>query len=369
MLECSRVDARRFVLRKAGLAEPVASVGASLERMGYVQMDPLNVCGRMHDLILRNRVAGYRENDLLRYLYPDGTAAPGDRRAFEHYLPEGGVIVALPLDAWPYLLERQYARRSLPGFYSGQLSAPEEQLARRILAELAERGPLTSDQIEHDARASTAWGSRARMAKTVLEKLFVHGRVLISRRENFRRVYDLPERVLPGEVLAKPQPAPEDTRRWHLELRLRQRRLVRFTKIELPHIEHRVTAVRIDRLSPVYCLREDAADLEAAADERPASPAAPPKLLAPLDPLIYDRQLTRRLWDFDYTWEVYTPAAKRKRGYYALPVLAGAEIVGHVDPKADRKARKLRIVSRRVRRGCAVSDAVRALAHFLGCRP
>jgi hypothetical protein len=93
-----------------------------------------------------------------------------------------------------------------------------------------------------------------------------------------------------------------------------------------------------------------------------------PRLLAPLDPLIYDRKVTTMLWGFDYTWEVYTPAHKRVRGYYALPVLAGTELVGHVDPKADRPARKLRVISRRIRRGHKVAPAIQKLAVFLGLR-
>ena len=100
-----------------------------------------------------------------------------------------------------------------------------------------------------------------------------------------------------------------------------------------------------------------------------ATPAPPePRLLAPLDPLIYDRRLTRRLWNFDYTWEVYTPPARRVRGYYALPVLAGLELVGHVDPKADRENRKLKVVNRSIRRGHRTAAAVSELALFLGLR-
>ena len=90
------------------------------------------------------------------------------------------------------------------------------------------------------------------------------------------------------------------------------------------------------------------------------------KLLAPLDPLIYDRRLTRRLWSYDYTWEVYTPPAKRVRGYYALPVLAGIELVGHIDPKVDRVNKKLMVVNRSVHRGVRVAGAVSELARFLG---
>jgi uncharacterized protein YcaQ len=82
--------------------------------------------------------------------------------------------------------------------------------------------------------------------------------------------------------------------------------------------------------------------------------------------MIYDRRVTRALWGFDYTWEAFTPAPKRKRGYYALPVLSGTELVGHVDLKADRERGRLALVSRKVRRGHATDPAVRDLARFLG---
>jgi hypothetical protein len=81
--------------------------------------------------------------------------------------------------------------------------------------------------------------------------------------------------------------------------------------------------------------------------------------------LIYDRRVTRHLWGFDYAWEAYVPAPKRKRGYYALPVLAGTELVGHVDIKADRSAGRLGVVSRRVRRGQKTAAAIGTLARFL----
>ena len=84
--------------------------------------------------------------------------------------------------------------------------------------------------------------------------------------------------------------------------------------------------------------------------------------------MLYDRRVTSAVWDSDYRWEVYTPAHQRVRGYYALPVLSGGEIVGHVDPKADRERGTLGVVSRKVRRGHATAAAVRELAAFLGLR-
>jgi hypothetical protein len=366
--------ARRFQRRALLLDQPVATVGEALAHLGYVQIDPVNVCGRMHDLILRNRVAGYREGDLLRYLYGDSDARPQDppsrpRPAFEHYLPSAGVLAMLPLAAWPHLRARMRHRRSTPGGYAGQLSTAEESLAQRILDEIADRGPLGSDDIDHDSRAVTAWGTHGRMAKAVLDKLFFHGRVLICRRDGIRRVYDLPERVLPPEVLHAAEPSPDQTARWLLRLRIRQRRLAPLKRADLPHAANDLLALAIDGCPPLYCLREDAPLLTACEETGPASfDPLPVALLAPLDPLIYDRRVTRCLWGFDYTWEGYTPPARRKRGHYALPVLVGTELVGHVNPKADRAARRLRVVSRSVRRGYRVAPAVRQLADFLGLR-
>jgi uncharacterized protein YcaQ len=364
VLHVTPAFARRFLCRALGLDEPYPDVAAALAHLGYVQIDPLNVCGRMHDLILRNRVAGYCEGALLEFIHHP------DRPGFEHYLPGAGVLAAFPRTAWPYLLPHMRQRRIHARGYAGKLSPAEERLAQHILSEIAARGPLMSDEIADDGRATTAWGTNGRATKTVLEKLFVHGRVLISARRNFRRVYDLPERVLPAAMLAAAEASAPDAARWLVLARLHQRRLVVLKKTELPLVEDCVQPVRIDGSLLLYCLREDASrwDELATLNPQPPTSAAGPRLLAPLDPLIYDRRLTQRLWDFDYTWEVYTPAHKRIRGYYALPVLAGDQLVGHVDPKADRPRRRLVVVSRRLRRGHQAAAAVRGLAQFLGLR-
>jgi uncharacterized protein YcaQ len=353
------VTARRFHRRATLLEVPALDVQTALEHHGYVQIDPINVCGRMHDLILRNRVAGYAEGDLIRHIHQPS------RPGFEHYLPGQRILCVFPLSAWPYLLPEMEHRRGRHGGYGGKLSKHEEELASHILDEITERGPLMSDQITHEGRAMTAWGTTGREVKIVLEKLFFHGRVLITARRNFRRVYDLPERVLPPSTLAKKAATAEAQRRWLLLTRLRQRRLATLTKADLPLVEDAVQPIRIGNGPVLHCLREDAPLLAGA---NPSEYPGEPLLLAPLDPLIYDRRVTRSLWDFDYTWEVYTPPHKRVRGYYALPVLHGHQIVGHVDLAADRKARKLLTVGRQIRRGSTSAAAVQALARFLGLR-
>lgn len=366
-LELTTEVARRFHRRAVLLDELVADVGVALAHHGYVQIDPVNVCGRMHDLILRNRVQGYREGDLMRHLHGDGAAlAPEQRRAIEHHLPSSSILVAFPLDAWPYLLTAMQARARQRGAWSGRLTPRERELAERILGEIGARGPLSSEHIDDDRRGRRVWGSST-LAKTTLQKLFFHGRVLIARRENNRRLYDLPERVLPAGVLAIKPPPADDTARWLVLTKLRQRRLVTLKRDELPLVEDVVQPVRVPDCPLLYCRRDDVPLIDAVA-AAPEDAAVRLQLLAPLDPLIYDRRVTRALWQFDYTWEVYTPAHKRVRGHYSLPVLAGTELVGHVDPKADRAARKLLLAGKKVRRGYAAAGALRELATFLGLR-
>ncbi len=364
-LHVTPATARRFMRRALLLDTPVPDVATALAHHGYIQIDPLNVCGRMHDLILRNRVAGYREGDLHAHIH--SPTRPG----FEHYFPHAGILVAFPAAAWPYLAPLINGRRLRPSAaYRRALSPKHETLAQHILAEIAARGPLTSDDIEHEGRSVTGWGSPGRLVKNLLEVLFVHGRVLISARRNFRRVYDLPERVLPAALRHVSPKSDAEIARWTALLRLRQRRLATLKRGEHNLIADLVQPVALAgvKTAPLYLLRTDLPILESCHSDPGAESPATLQLLAPLDPLIYDRRITSALWNFKYTWEVYTPAAKRQRGYYALPVLAGTELVGHVDPKADRPARKLRLVSRSVRRGHRLAPAMRELAGWLGLK-
>jgi uncharacterized protein len=366
-LRVSVESARRFHRRAVLLDVPAHSTAAALEYHGFVQIDPVNVCGRMHDLILRNRVVGYREGDLMRHLHGDERMLGAEERvAFEHHLPSTAILAAFPLAAWPFLLAAMRARTRRAGPWSGRLTPREKTFATLILAEIAARGPLSSEDFQDERKARRVWG-QATLAKATLQKLFFHGRLLIARRKKNRRVYDLPERVLPATVLAAKEPATDEIARWLVLTKLRQRRLAILKRAELPLVEDSVQPVSVEGCPTLYCLRHDVSLFEPAPGSNNDS-VGDLRLLAPLDPLIYDRVLTRRLWDFNYTWEAYTPAAKRVRGHYALPILAGTQLVGHVDPKAERTAGKLRVVSRSVRRGFQTTPAVKALSDFLGLR-
>lgn len=367
-LRLDPATARRFMRRALLLDTPVPDPGAALAHHGYIQIDPINVCGRMHDLILRNRVTGYTEGGLMRHLHGNGSVLPAPARtAFEHHIPATGILVAFTADAWPHLQAEMRHRTRRSGAWSGRLTPRQKTLAPQLLAEIAARGPLSSEDFADTGRSRSVWGS-ATQAKATLQKLFFHGRLLIARRgEGNRRYYDLPERVLPPEILRLPEPTKPETARWGALLKLRQRRLTALKRTELPHVADLVQPIAIEGCPTLYCLKADLPLLDVLTPSFDLR-SPPVVLLAPLDPLIYDRRVTSALWGYDYTWEVYVPPAKRKRGYYALPVLAGTDLVGHVDPKADRPARRLRVMARSLKRGHKVADAVRALARWLGLK-
>ncbi|HEU5080305.1 MAG TPA: crosslink repair DNA glycosylase YcaQ family protein [Opitutaceae bacterium] len=361
-LHVSAPDARIIARLLTKIDKPAESIADALTYHGYIQLDPLNVCGRMHDLILRNRVSGYRRGELLRVLHDsheDGTR-PRNRLGFEHYLPGKGILAAWPMSALPYV--QAYLRRIHPTTTRRQLSTEEQPLADLILRQIAEEGPATSDQFKHEGRARTAWGTDGRLVKHILEKLFSAGHILITERRDFRRVYDLAERVV-STLPERQLPSDEELQRWLALLRVRQRRLVSLRRSDFELIGDSLQKLDVNG-TPVCCLKVDCAVFDGPRPEVDGTL----RLLAPLDPLIYDRTLTERIWNFDFTWEVYTPPHLRQRGYYSLPALAGTEIVGDVEPRADWKRGRLVIESKRLKRGYSAAPAISDLASFLGLR-
>ena len=330
-IEVSAVAARRFLIRAFALDkfQTLPSVPAALDRLEFVQEDSINICGRIHDLILRNRVADYTPAMLHQTLYNT------PRQAFEFYFPN---LCVLPMRDYPHFRRRMLSLRETPGRWGG-LTAEEEIVAQTLFAQMDADGPLRSrlTGAEH-GHAMSGWGMRTKVASLVLDKLWYQGHLLIERRENFERWFDRAARLHP-EWESPTLPDPDEEARYKMRKRLRAKRLFRLPKDALATLGPAAFApVRVEGdKRPWYILTEDKRDLgvEGAFHEPSAL------LLAPLDPLVYDRERNRLLWGFDYTWEVYTPAAKRRWGYYVLPVLFGDRLIGRVDPRIDRKTATL----------------------------
>ncbi|HYH92354.1 MAG TPA: crosslink repair DNA glycosylase YcaQ family protein [Candidatus Saccharimonadales bacterium] len=351
-----RATARRFLVRRHLLAPPrslppePASIKTVLGRLGSLQFDPLEVTGRNHDLILAARIAGYRRawTDALLY---------DERWLYETYNKGLSLVPTAELPYFRITWDRFAAGHGAATF------AEHAELVEELLDRIRRDGPLSSTDVE--PRAAIEWYWRpTNQVRAILEAMAQAGILGLAKREGNRRVYDLSERLFPAALLADRRTETEQIRhkllsryRAHGLLGARggqaevwlgtgqttERNAARDTLIEsgdLVAVEvEGVRGVRYVLGGEVDALRRAATS--SAADE-PASPGA--AFLAPLDPLVWDRDLLRSLWEFDYIWEVYVPAAKRRWGYYVLPLLAGDRFVGRIEPRIDRSTGTLHIL-------------------------
>ena len=354
--QISADHARRFLVSRHLLAPPralpaePASVLAAVERLGSLQFDPLEVPGaRNHDLVLHARVAGYERAWCEQWLYGP------DRRLIELYNKSLNMV---PMHELPHY--RVSWHRNLADIDNGILKE-QADVAKAILKRLRTDAPLSTAAFSEHGHAVDWWWAPTRASRAVMEALFVTGRIGISRRDGNRRYYDLIERLVPAELL-KLKESEEDAMTRRLLSRFRatgmttpvgtQSEVMYSAGSGVERVARTARLVEDGELLPVevdglgrtrYIIAAEKTILEATAD--PASlPPASVAFLAPLDPLVWDRRMLRELWGFDYLWEVYVPEAKRRWGYYVLPILYGDRFVGRIEPRLDRRAKILNIL-------------------------
>ena len=350
-LQLSADQARRFLVRRHLLDPPRALPAADtsvldvVERLGGLQFDPLEVPGaRNHDLVLHARIAAYERAWADHWLYGE------DRRLIEVYNKSLNI---LPMSELPhYRLAWERAERS----YGDTILREQGEVADKILARIAEAGPLSTAAFRDHNHAVDWWWAPTSAARAVLEALFVTGRLGIARRDGSRRHYDLIERLVPAELLALRE-SEEDALKHRLWSRFRAVGLMgssgqaevlntagtaaqRRAFVEQMLADGILLPVEVEGLrGPRFILAEERPIL----DEPPADQPGV-TFVAPLDPIVWDRRLLRELWTFDYLWEVYVPAAKRRWGYYVLPILFGDRFVGRIEPRRDKSSPDLRIL-------------------------
>ena len=311
-----------------------------LGRVGLLQIDSVNVLQRAHYLPLYSRLGPYRTGLL------DDSVYRRPRELFEYWGHEASL---LPLRLHPLLRWRMADGHSWGGV--ARLAREQPELIAGVLAEVRFKGPLTAAELEAEAPRRTGnWGWNWTAAKIALEWLFWRGEVLVAHRNSgFARVYDVPERVLPAEVLDAPTPTPAEA----------LRELIRLSSAALGVATE--GDLRDYYRLPVAGFRAAVRDLVDVGELLPVEvegwrqvgylhPRAKlPRwiraatLLSPFDPVVWRRERAERLFDFAYRIEIYTPAAQRRYGYYVLPFLLGDRLVARVDLKADRQAGVLRI--------------------------
>jgi len=380
-------QARRFLVTRHLLA-PARSLPALpesvldvVDRLGLLQFDPLEVPGaRNHDLTLHARIAGYRREWCDQWLYGE------DRRLIELYNKS---LNLLPMRELPHY-SISWKRSS--EYYTDRIFKEQGDVAKAILRGLKTHGPQSTAAFSEHGHAVDWWWAPTRASRAVMEALFVTGRIGIARRDGNRRYYDLMERLVPPALL-KQKESEEAAMTHRLLSRYRAVGLTTWsgTQAEIMYSagstaeRARRTERLVDegRLIPVdveglkrtrYIIAEEEPMLDATALPSALNPSV--SFLAPLDPLIWDRRMLRELWSFDYLWEVYVPLAKRKWGYYVLPILYGDRFVGRIEPRLDRKTQTLNILGVWFEPGFepmaspgfigALADALGAYREFVG---
>ncbi len=375
MQSLSTAQARRIALAAQGFLDKrhatptMRTFQRTLARTGVLQVDSVNVLQRAHYMPLYSRMGPY-DVELLRR-----ASERRPRRILEYW---AHVQAFMPVELWPVMRHRMDHYRTQRGKWSFVDSDPE--LEDSLIAEVRDRGASTARDLDDGLpRTKEHWGWNWSETRKVLDYLYLVGDLAISgRNSQFEVMYDLPERVVPAEVLARPTPTPAES---HLELVRRAavshgvatvRCLADYYRMRTDHVRPAVEAMVEDgELLPVTVdgwkrpayLHRDA--------RRPRAVSAR-ALLSPFDPLVWERERTERIFDFHYRIEIYTPPAKRVHGYYVLPFLLRDRIVGRVDLKADRAAGRLVVKSAWAEAGAPedtaeeLSAELRVLAGWLG---
>ena len=385
-------QAKQFILRRQGLLGKHLFTGKDgayryVRRAGCIQYDPVDVCGKNAELTLQSRVKGFRKKMLDDLLYRD--------RLLVDYSDKE--LSIWPSEDWPYF--SGYRERSVA---HGNAFAGIPELEAEAIDYIRAHGPVSSDTLpipgtifwHSSMHWSGHWHKESPAARSVLEQLYTDGVLLIHHKSGSRKFYDLAEKYLPAALLTAPNPCPDEESflAWRVRRRigavglLWNRRSDAWLGISMSPEQREAAFARLEASGaiaplqvegirfPLYMLSDDLPLLKAVlsgeADVKPRL-----EFLAPLDPMLWDRKLIEALWDYRYSWEIYTPAVKRKYGYYVLPMVYGQELIGRIEAAADRKNRQLILkniwyepaVRQTKKLSLAVDSAVQRLARFNGC--
>lgn len=344
----SIAEARRMALAAQGFVQPDrngkanwSKIARSIRQMNLLQLDSVNVLVRSHYLPVFSRVGAYDFKTL-----DDRTFANRKREMFECWAHVASLV---PLDLHPLMRWRMDRARSGNGIYGSlnRFAADEKAYLESVLDFVRSHGPTGQSDLPDKTKGEGGWWGWSK-GKMALETLFDQGLLTTAARPSFERLYDLPERVIPDSILKLPTPGEAETFRTLIDLAGRSlgiatefdlrdyfRLPVVATKAALQDLVEEGTLIPVkvqDWKHQAYVHR----------DAKLPRKAGGTALLSPFDPLVWERSRAERIFNFHYRIEIYTPAPKRKFGYYVLPFLMGEKIAARVCLKSDRETGVLR---------------------------
>jgi uncharacterized protein YcaQ len=347
-IKLTKEEARRLILLKQGLIgkkrfDSENGVLAFIRQAGCVQFDPIDVCGKNHELTLQSRVEGFSPLMLETLLYEK-------RMLVDHWDKNMSIY---PAEDWPYFERRRET-------YRCRLQREEiTSVFPDVLAAVRKRGPLCAGDLEYRQPVDWYWAA-ASLSKAALEALYYMGELVIHHKKGVIRYFDLAERCLPADIAKAEDPnkTTEAYLDWHIYRRmgavglLWNRSSDAFLGIRGLHAKDRtesfarlaeygkILPLAVEGIrEPLYLQSADLPLLEEVLQGENLSPRA--ELIAPLDSMLWDRKLIAALFDFEYKWEIYTPIPERKFGYYVLPLLHGDRFVARMELVRDKKEGKL----------------------------
>jgi uncharacterized protein YcaQ len=325
-----------------------------LHRLGAVQLDTISVLARSHELVPYSRLGAVGRAAVERAFWGQPP------RAFEYW---SHAACLLPMESWPLFAFR---RRRSRARYGSDLAAEGAE----VLARLAD-GPLTATDLGGARRGGPWWDWSP--LKRAAERLLAMGRIVSIERRGWRRVYDLAERAIPAALREEEPTDAECARRLVARAGaalgvatvadLAEHHRTRSADVRGALPESGLIAVTVEGWpAPAWA---DPAGLAALAEGEAGRPRT--TLLSPFDSLIWDRARTERLFGFTHRLEAYVPRPQRVHGYFAMPLLAGGQLVGRVDPSRSGTTLVARQVS--LRRGAvrSMARALRDAARWVGC--
>ncbi|MCR4900076.1 MAG: winged helix DNA-binding domain-containing protein [Treponema sp.] len=358
-------QAKRFILYKQGLLGDHRFSGKKgildfVRQAGCIQFDPIDVCRRNAELVLQSRVAGFTKQMLYELLYED-------RKLLDNFDKNLAII---PVENWPNF------KRDRDWHLEHERSFDEiQQACDKIKAIIKERGPVCSADLEMSEKVDWYW-TTTKLSRAALEHMYFRGELAIHHKNKGIKYYDLIERCVPEKILKAADPYPDDFdhKKWRVLERIGSLGLLwnrpsdawlgigdlkadtRNKIFDSLLQEGRIIPVHVEGLKHIlYCLSKDAkiaatssnsatcSNSTASSNSATCSSPTRCEFIAALDNMMWDRNLIKAIWNFDYKWEIYTPAAQRKYGYYVLPILYGENLIGRIEPVYDKKSKQLQV--------------------------